>query len=295
MGAKKAGTTWLHHNLKKHPDIGLPNFKELQYFGAREKILNHNLITRVLRHNSFEFFQAKFLREWRNTIFKQQVQNQLFSGNLLGAISCLNDYYNFSNDRLYSSVFSSMSEKITGEITPDYSILNKDSVGYIYQIMPKAKIIFILRNPIDRAWSNTRMNFASLNKDFDSLSNLDFIHRFDSKAIRERSNYLKTLDTWHFYYPEEQFLICFFDELKKQPQDFIRRVCNFLNLDTDVNYLQQISTKPEASYAQDYKDKLSKELRIYLAKTYQPELEKLSARFGGYASQWLDDAHKLLS
>ena len=32
VGATRAGTTWLHHALRAHPDIFLPEAKELQYF-----------------------------------------------------------------------------------------------------------------------------------------------------------------------------------------------------------------------------------------------------------------------
>lgn len=39
IGAQKAGTTWLHENLKKHPQIHLPKRKELHYFDKH--ISNH--------------------------------------------------------------------------------------------------------------------------------------------------------------------------------------------------------------------------------------------------------------
>ena len=151
IGAQKAGTTWLHENLNKHPDIGLPDVKELHYFDSRERILTHNLRRRLLRPHSAPFWLKKSLDKWRIPMLKKQIKSQLIHGNLVEAIGYLDDFYNFSNDRLYSDLFNYIPEKITGEITPDYSTLNKDSVSHIYQIMPEVKIIFILRNPIDRA------------------------------------------------------------------------------------------------------------------------------------------------
>ena len=161
--------------------------------------------------------------------------------------------------------------------------------------MPEVKIIFILRNPIDRAWSHARMDFSQENRNFASLCDRDFINHFNSRGSRKRSNYLKTLETWEFYYPEGQFLICFFDQLAKKPQQFIHRICKFLNIESYSDYMQQINTKATNSYAEDYKNKIPQELSVYLAKFYYPELEQLSARFGGYATQWLDSANKLLS
>ena len=39
IGAQKAGTTWLHANLAKHPEIFLPKRKELHYFNRKPRIL----------------------------------------------------------------------------------------------------------------------------------------------------------------------------------------------------------------------------------------------------------------
>jgi len=35
IGAQKAGTTWLHENLKKHPEIFLPKEKEIHFFNDK--------------------------------------------------------------------------------------------------------------------------------------------------------------------------------------------------------------------------------------------------------------------
>ena len=37
IGAQKAGTTWLHHNLQAHPGIWMPKEKELHYFDEKIK------------------------------------------------------------------------------------------------------------------------------------------------------------------------------------------------------------------------------------------------------------------
>ena len=83
IGAQKAGTTWLYDNLKKHPDLGLPDVKELHYFDSRERILNHNLLRRLLRPHSVPFWLKKSLDEWRNPIFKKQIKSHLADGNLV--------------------------------------------------------------------------------------------------------------------------------------------------------------------------------------------------------------------
>ncbi len=294
IGAQKAGTTWLHNNLQRHPDIGLPNLKELNYFNGKEKVFNQTKLNRILHPHSSKNVK-KYLDNWRTSALKNQIKAQLMRGNLIELFTYLDDFYNFSNDKLYSSFLSSIPEKIIGEISPNYSTLSQDSVSHIYRIMPELKIIFILRNPMDRSWSHACMDFRRENINLGSSPDKNFIAHFNSEASRTRSDYLKTLETWQLSYPKEQFLICFFEEIAQDPQDFIRRICEFLNLETDLGYLQKISTKSPKSHAQVYKHNLSQELKVYLAKLYYPELEQLSSRFGGYATEWLDCAKKLLS
>jgi len=57
----------------------------------------------------------------------------------------------------YSSWFEEGADKMKGEITPAYSNLPKRRIVFIRKIMPNLKLILILRNPIDRAWSAARM------------------------------------------------------------------------------------------------------------------------------------------
>ena len=39
IGAEKAGTTWLYDRLRRHPDIFMPDVKELHYFNHRNSNL----------------------------------------------------------------------------------------------------------------------------------------------------------------------------------------------------------------------------------------------------------------
>jgi hypothetical protein len=42
IGAEKAGTTWLYDRLKRHPDIFMPEVKEIHYFNSRKSTLESN-------------------------------------------------------------------------------------------------------------------------------------------------------------------------------------------------------------------------------------------------------------
>ena len=78
----------------------------------------------------------------------------------------------------YETHFSD--HKVSGEITPAYSTLSKDCVRLVGNYLPLAKIIFIVRNPVDRIWSQIRMMKTSWNQnsaDFLEFSQLFIVLR----------------------------------------------------------------------------------------------------------------------
>jgi hypothetical protein len=43
IGAQKSGTTWLHDNLARHPQVWLPPVKEIHYFDRPDLSLGSRL------------------------------------------------------------------------------------------------------------------------------------------------------------------------------------------------------------------------------------------------------------
>jgi hypothetical protein len=62
------------------------------------------------------------------------------------------------DDEWYRSLFENAPVAIRGEITPSYTMLNEDDVARVQQFEPELKILLLLRNPIDRAWSQIRFD-----------------------------------------------------------------------------------------------------------------------------------------
>lgn len=100
IGAQKAGTTWLHANLARHPRIGFPGGKEVHYWNARRAVLPE---------------------QW------------------------------------YRDLFATGDGRVNGDITPAYSTLEPEVVARIGALFPDLRILFLLRDPIERAWSAALM------------------------------------------------------------------------------------------------------------------------------------------
>ena len=57
IGAEKSGTTWLYDRLRRHPDVFMPEVKEVHYFNQRNS--NHQLRRNYEKHD-FEWYENHF-------------------------------------------------------------------------------------------------------------------------------------------------------------------------------------------------------------------------------------------
>lgn len=288
IGAERAGSTWLYKNLKKHPEIWLPPVKEIHYFDEQEKLGSVNIWNRLFDNNS------SLNRRWRR-ILKNQLAKQLATNSL--NYQNLKWYSNYffqpRNDRWYASLFTTDKKQKTGDITPAYSTLNRESVAHIYELMPNAKIIFILRNPIQRAWSHALKRIRDRNISIASVSEAEFIQNFNSNTSRSRSSYLQILEVWQSYYSQENFFIGFFEDMVQQPEDFLLKLFDFLEIKSSECYIRKsaFSKKNTSENTGEIPNNLAK----YLAKIYHQDLQKINQKFGSHSSIWLEDANKILA
>ncbi|MBA2714750.1 MAG: sulfotransferase, partial [Rubrobacteraceae bacterium] len=140
IGAQKAGTTWLARNLSPHPEIHMPR-KEVHYFDRKIKDRS-NAVTRFLG-------KTKNDEQWRRQVRRIPAQlrkNPSFRELLWNYRFYMRHY----DDRWYSQVFEPKKGKVSGEITPAYSVLGREEVAHVHGVMPDAKLIFFMRNPIER-------------------------------------------------------------------------------------------------------------------------------------------------
>lgn len=305
IGAEKAGTTWLFTNLKKHPEIWIP-IKEVHYFDEKE--ISQSLPIIFSLFSSKYLIKIPYLHRYINnrasipyfqTHLRHRIkyyQKEFFQKKELNYQSLSQDikyFFLYRNNNWYKSLFiSNQKDRIIGDITPAYSILNQESVANIYKIMPNIKIIFIMRNPVQRAWSGVQMHFGIKGKSLTSASKEEFIDHFNSQDSQLRSSYLRTLKIWKNYYPEKQFFIGFFEEIERCPEDFLNRICNFLEVDSSFYTSSNFINKK----INEGKNKISipQNLAKYLCNIYYDEIKDLNKIFKSYTNEWIDYTNEIL-
>ncbi len=129
-------------------------------------------------------------------------------------------------------------ENAVGEATPNY-ISDENAMPRIAELLPSVRLIVLLRNPVDRAYSHYWHNRARSQEDLDFASALEeeaerlrrsSVHgaRF---AYQTRSRYLVQLERMLSYFPMGSIFVGFCEELKDAPRSTYRHVCRFLGVD----------------------------------------------------------------
>ena len=281
IGAQKAGTTWLHRNLQAHPDIYMPR-KEVHYFD-RKMDERSNVLSRLLGKSKNDEQWRRQVRYWtrRHLLEKPSPRELLWD---------LKYYMLPYNDRWYASVFEPKKGKVAGEITPAYSVLDREKVAHVHSVMPDARLIFFMRNPIERVWSQTVMSFDKAEKgSAQSADEDELLRRVERGSAWKLSNYLRTFENWGAFYPGERFFVGFLEDTSYLPGELLASLYEFLGV--DPSFEPPLTNKKVHSRSADT---MPTKIAVHLARSYHEEISHLSERFGGYASFWLYCAERLI-
>ena len=114
---------------------------------------------------------------------------------------------------------------VVGEICHDY-LFSVAAAGRIAEIIPSAKLMVCLREPVERAFS------AYLNMLRNGWQLGSFAEAIESHpGIVDNSRYAKHLQAYFDRFPAEQIVITWFDDLAEDPQRFLDQVTDALGVD----------------------------------------------------------------
>lgn len=276
IGAHKAGTSWLWNQLKMHPEVWVPPNKELHYFDrfscySTSNELKVSLLKDRLRKNDWVEHSKKIICQKIDKGHPNVIRwwfNYLFS-----------DY----SDDWYLSLFDHVSpNKIKGEITPSYSILSAEHIAEMANLIPHTKIIFLLRNPIDRAWSMLRFS-VMLGQDIDCTKDSEIISWLDADAQNLRSDYQRSIQLYSQEFGKDNILIGFYDAIRYQPEKLMAEILDFIGVSNPMldklNLSKIANASPQAS--------MSRQVLEHLENKYRAPINHLADAYGSYCQIWL--------
>lgn len=214
IGAAKSGTTSLYYYLKEHPQIYMPEGKKEPHFF----VLEGKKITDF--HHSYK---------------------NLFSY----SVTTLEEYYH-----LFEGVTN---ELAIGEASARY-LYHQEAIDNIKKYVPNVKLIAMLRNPVDRAYSqychHRRIKL-------ENIENFSSAIALEEKRIKEgwdsgfhyvnRGFYYQQLSKFYEKFNPEQIKVIFYEELINDPIKLSQSIYEFLNVDPNF-----VTPNVEKKYNQGY-------------------------------------------
>jgi len=155
-------------------------------------------------------------------------------------------YYCLWYDRgesFYRKHFTTDEDRHCIDSTPNY-IYHPEAPKRLAQDTPYAKIVVLLRNPIDRAYSGYQMNRRRGIEPMDTfekaveyelektrgVDDLPYDKDYHNRYYLRRSKYQHQLENWLAYFPREQFYFQQSELLYQEPESIVSEVCEFFNL-----------------------------------------------------------------
>lgn len=179
--------------------------------------------------------------------------------------------------------------KLLGEATPIYMYWSA-TPRRVAEYNPEMKWILLLRNPVERAYSQWNME---RNRGAESLPFLDAVkceqercdealplqHRVYSYV--SRGMYVEQIRRIWQYFPADQTLLIKSEVLHQRPEESLRQITNFLGIDPFP-----ASAKLEAHLG-EYASPLKPDERAYLDKLFEREIRSLEELVGWDCSDWV--------
>lgn len=201
IGAAKSATTALHHVLSRHSQVALPSTKETNFFAFEGRAVD---------------FRGPGDRE------------ALAASGLVRSVTTLEEY---------GSLFSvSGKHRAIGEICPLY-LYDEHAPDNIRRHVPEVRLVAILRNPADRAFSAYKM-LAEKGRE-----RLAFERALDEEDARiaahwehawhyvRMGRYHEQLARYYERFDRSRIRVYLHEDFEQRPDDVVRSICDFIGVD----------------------------------------------------------------
>ena len=189
----------------------------------------------------------------------------------------------------YHEAFNFKAIKRTyGEVTPAY-LFSEDAPRRIYEYNHKMKIIAILRNPVDRAFSHWNMNRKQGKEpyDFETALRIEKLRATEkipeqdyTFSYSERGLYSEQIRRYQRYFKDHNLLFIQYDDLKNKPELVCNEICKFLNVKP---FYSPLETKHQLIYPEQIKPETQKTLRAY----FETDIRETERLLQWDCSAWL--------
>jgi len=272
VGMPKAGTGWLFDQLQFHPDFWMSPLKGLHYLDRATPPMK-NAIRKLerLKKESERPRADRRLGDERDRQFLEEAVS--LSGKPRDV-------------RQYATLFRFKRDLLSGDVTAPYAGLEEDVIAEVAAVLPNVKIVFLVRDPVSRAWSNVSMAHRGGRFDPDLLNEPQAFRSYFTNSIMYDFSFPTLIaERWARAAPKVQFRHFLFDDIEKRPEKARSDILTYLGADPDKES-GQIPAGHNRK-ANDAKLTLTESIRDLLVEHFENELRACARMFGGGAQEWL--------
>lgn len=215
LGAARCGTTSLHYYLAQHPDIAMSAIKEPNHFVFRPSPGGAPL---------------PCIAGDRRLLAKS-----------------------VPDRTAYERLFPPGGVRAAGDASPLY-LYTRETPELIAEAVPDARLIAIVREPVDRAWSH----FVYVKDELGDAAPEEFAravhselplgyepYRTGTHFVRP-SRYAEQLQRYLSVFPRERLLVLSYDVLVSNPATALRQVCELLGVDAGFGFDTSVRYNPSS-------------------------------------------------
>ncbi len=267
VGAPKAGTTSLYHYLDQHPEVYMSPIKEPNYFASE------------VRAENFGAEQQE--RIARDLEEQRRYLDGPMSEQRFGALGLdLDDYL-----KLFRNV---RGQRAVGEASVCY-LWSQSAAANISARVPEARILMILRDPAERAYSQYMqwVTKGAIRHSFREQVERSLRHaggKFEMMhPFLEMGLYYEQVKRYLDLFPRERVRVLFYEDYREDAARVVAEVLGFLDVDAsfapDLSRRHLVGRWPGASM--DAAD------RACLGDYYREDVRRLEALLDRNLSRWL--------
>ena len=255
VGAMKAATSWVYAHLCQMPRVSVSPLKEVQFFNARfadNSIIDADLL--AMKRLAYHIGQPG-----------DPVENLNLRPAFQASVDRARMIY---DDNAYFEHFARLAKpdtRVLADLTPAYAAIGEDGFRFMRQVCASQdispKILFILRDPVDRLWSHLRF-LRQLDPKFDPIR--DWEERLRDPATLARCDYKGTIEALERAFPKQDILLLFYETLFDRG---FTDLCTQLNLaPPEINSVRRDN---ETKLKMDLPDKAARTFRAVLNSQYE--------------------------
>jgi len=189
----------------------------------------------------------------------------------------------------YASLFAPKADLISGDVTPRFSALDAVRIQALASRFPRTKIIFMLRDPVERAWSHWRMVISRDPEKAKNEQDVPSLRRFFRKPFNRTISYpTEIAKRWRNAFGDDRFHVFFLDEVTKDPNAVRSRFISLLGGDPSQSSFFDPGFNRKAKPSVPSR---TEPVQKFMRNMFGAERLACAEMFGGPAVDWVDASY----